>query len=192
MSLVKIHSTNLDRKIAREIAAHTNHRAERAAEVLTWGADEKVLTAAIAVAWLCCRQADPATKRVSDHIFAANALATVLPHLLKGLIDQERPDGKAFARNLRGIPLSGKKYDAFPSGHAVHVGALVSAATLLPARWRNLIWITGGALVATRVVLLAHWASDVVVGLAIGTALERLLRPFTKPTRCSGRKDKHG
>jgi len=50
--------------------------------------------------------------------------------------------------------------------------------TFAPPRWRNLIWATGAALVATRVVLLAHWASDVASGLAIGIGLDRLMRRF--------------
>jgi hypothetical protein len=33
--------------------------------------------------------------------------------------------------------------------------------------------------VASRVVLLAHWTSDVIAGLAIGAATERLLRRLT-------------
>jgi membrane-associated phospholipid phosphatase len=37
----------------------------------------------------------------------------------------------------------------------------------------------GAGLVLTRVVLLAHWASDVVAGLALGALVERLLRPLT-------------
>jgi hypothetical protein len=31
----------------------------------------------------------------------------------------------------------------------------------------------------TRVVILAHWVSDVVVGFALGAELERLLRLWT-------------
>jgi hypothetical protein len=50
--------------------------------------------------------------------------------------------------HLRGVPLSGKADDAFPSGHALHIGALAAAATLLPTPWRNLIWTAGAAVVA--------------------------------------------
>src|SRR6185369_510445 len=42
------------------------------------------------------------------------------------------------------------------------------------ANQRNTIWAVGGGLVLTRIVLLAHWTSDVVAGLAVGAALERL------------------
>jgi membrane-associated phospholipid phosphatase len=31
----------------------------------------------------------------------------------------------------------------------------------------------------TRIVLLAHWVSDVAIGLAVGAIAERLLRPLT-------------
>ena len=81
--------------------------------------------------------------------------------------------------HLHGVPFSGKPLDAFPSGHAIHVGALASAATVLPPAKRNLVWSIGAGLVLTRIVLLAHWTSDVIAGLAIGAAVERLLRHWT-------------
>jgi undecaprenyl-diphosphatase len=77
------------------------------------------------------------------------------------------------------VPLSGKALDAFPSGHAIHVGALASAVAELPPRQRNAAWSIVAILVATLVVLLAHWVSDVAAGLVIGAALERALRLFT-------------
>jgi membrane-associated phospholipid phosphatase len=76
-------------------------------------------------------------------------------------------------------PAIRKRLDAFPSGHAVHIGALASAATVLPPTQRNAVWAIGGGLVLTRIVVLAHWTSDVVAGLAVGVALERLLRLVT-------------
>jgi membrane-associated phospholipid phosphatase len=105
--------------------------------------------------------------------------AAALPHLLKLEFNQRRPDRVIVRGHLHGVPFSGKPLDAFPSGHAMHIGALASAATQLRPAQRNIVWLTGAALVATRVVLLAHWASDVAAGLAIGAGLERLLRPVT-------------
>jgi membrane-associated phospholipid phosphatase len=95
------------------------------------------------------------------------------------VFDQERPDRTTVRGHWRGIPLSGKRLDSFPSGHAVHIGALASAASVLPEKPRNLVWGIGVTLVLTRIVLLAHWASDVAAGLAIGTVTERLLRHVT-------------
>jgi len=75
--------------------------------------------------------------------------------------------------------LSGQARDAFPSGHAVHMGALASAAGLLPKTPRRLLRTVAIALSLTRIAVLAHWASDVVAGFALGAAVERLLRPWT-------------
>jgi membrane-associated phospholipid phosphatase len=179
VALVTIKPTKVDLCVAQFIASYTNRKAEGVAKVLTWGADEKALMAATAFAWLVCRNGLRSDSATSRHVFIATAVSTVLPHLLKRLIDQERPDRLTVAGHRRGIPISGKKYDAFPSGHAVHIGALASAATLLPRRWRNAAWLAGGVLACTRVILLAHWLSDVAAGLAIGCVLERAVRPLT-------------
>jgi undecaprenyl-diphosphatase len=112
--------------------------------------------------------------------------SAVLPHILKAFIDQQRPDRRTVRGHWRGVPFSGKSEDAFPSGHALHVGALASAATLLPPKIRNLVWSAGALLVGTRVVLLAHWFTDVLAGLGLGVVLERLIRLATKPIPIRG------
>jgi hypothetical protein len=71
------------------------------------------------------------------------AAAAVLPHLLKRLIDQERPDRSVVHGRRHGIPRSGKPYDAFPSGHAVHVGAVASAVSWARPRWAPVAWGAG-------------------------------------------------
>lgn len=179
MAPLTIRPTRADVSLANAIAAHTGPRMEAAAQILTWGADEHVLCALAAGLWLYCRDKSAADRRVSDHILLTTVVASALPHVLKSVFDQERPDRTTVRGHWRGIPFSGNRLDAFPSGHAVHVGALASAATTLPPRQRNVIWSIGAALVATRIVLLAHWASDVAVGLAVGALTERLLRFVT-------------
>ncbi|MBM7488694.1 membrane-associated phospholipid phosphatase [Bradyrhizobium canariense] len=59
------------------------------------------------------------------------------------------------------------------------MGALASAAGLLPKTPRRLVRAIAVALSLTRIAVLAHWASDVVAGFALGAAVERLLRPWT-------------
>lgn len=78
-----------------------------------------------------------------------------------------------FMRGLRG----GSDYQSFPSGHAVMAFAAAAAVTGETARW----WpnatpyigtvLYGGATLAgaSRLYDRKHWASDVVVGAAIGT-----------------------
>lgn len=175
----RISPTQADVEIANAVSDHTNLQVEQAATMLTWGADEHVLLAAAAGWWLHCRRAAPRQRRISNHILIAMLTVSVLPHLLKSIFDQQRPDRLTVRGHLHGVPISGKPRDAFPSGHAMHVGALASAATVLPPAKRNIVWAFGAGLALTRIVLLAHWASVVVAGLALGAITERLLRPFT-------------
>jgi membrane-associated phospholipid phosphatase len=181
MALLTVHPTRLDEEIAREVASHTDHRIEHGAQFLTWGADEHVLLAVAALGWILTRGAPAPERRLGNHFLACTLTTAVLPHIMKRFIDQERPDRLTIEGHLRGIPLSGKSEDAFPSGHALHIGAIASAATLLPPAIRNAIWAAGSVLVTTRIVLLAHWLTDVVAGLALGIGVERGMRFLTKP-----------
>jgi membrane-associated phospholipid phosphatase len=195
MALLTIHPTRLDQAVAREVSAHTDRRIERGAEALTWGADEHVLLALAALGWIATRTGGPRERRLGTHFLACSVTTAIVPHIMKRFIDQERPDRLTIQGHLRGIPLSGKAEDAFPSGHALHVGALASAATLLPAKFQNVVWAAGAVLVSTRVILLAHWLTDVVVGLGLGWGLERAIRHLTKPgalRSSTGRGAAHG
>ena len=195
MALFRVRPTLADIEIADAIARHASPGVEATAQILSLGADEHVLCALAVGWWLYCRSGSTHARRDSGHILLTTLAVTLLPHLLKKVFDQERPDRRTWIGHLRGVPFSGKALDAFPSGHAVHVGALASAASVLPPAKRNLVWSVGAGLALTRIVLLAHWTSDVIVGLAIGAAVERLLRRWTgfglpteAPTR-SGRRN---
>ena len=179
MALVTIRPTAADILIANGISAHTGPRTEKIAKAATWGADEHVLCTLALGWWLYTRNRSAIQRRTGDHILLTTIVASALPHGLKTVFDQERPDRLTVRGHWRGIPFSGKPMDAFPSGHAVHIGALASAASVLPAKQRLAVWSTGAALVLTRVVLLAHWTSDVTVGLVVGALVERALRPIT-------------
>ncbi len=178
MAQMTIRPTATDREIANAIAAHTTPGLERAAQLLTWGADEKMLLAAAIGAWLYAGRR-PSLRPITNHILAVSILTAALPHVLKRDIDQIRPDRLTVRGHWRGVPLSGQPRDAFPSGHALHMGALASAAGLLPRQQRRVVRALAVALSTTRVVLLAHWMSDVVAGFAAGALIERLLRPLT-------------
>jgi undecaprenyl-diphosphatase len=186
MAYISVPPTRLDKDIARGIARHTDVPVEQAAKVLTLGADGHLLIATAAIGWLLARKSDEPLRRLSTHLLVCSLSTAVLPHILKILIDQERPDRRTIGGHWRGVPFSGKPNDAFPSGHALHVGALASAATLMPPRARNLVWSAGAILVATRIVLLAHWLTDVLAGLGLGMAAERAVRWFTRPMPIHG------
>jgi len=109
--------------------------------------------------------------------------ATLVPHLLKCVVAQERPDRVEIHGDRHGIPRSGEAFDAFPSGHAVHMGALAAALSRILPKYRVLIWGASTMVALTRVVLLAHWTSDVLVGGALGVGLEQGLNAFGKAER---------
>lgn len=179
MALYRVRPTRADIEIANAVSNYANPQTEEAAGLLTWGADEHLLCALAMGWWLYCRNRSARQRRDSNHIVLTTIAVTVVPHLLKTLFDQERPDRLTVRGHLHGVPFSGNRLDAFPSGHAIHVGALASAATVLPQAQRNLVWAFGAGVVLTRIILLAHWASDVVAGLAIGAVTERWLRYWT-------------
>jgi undecaprenyl-diphosphatase len=179
MAPVTIKPTRIDIAIADEIAGQTNAGIEDAAKALTWGADEHVLVALATAGWIYSQLRRPQERPVANHILTVSLATAVLPHLLKSVFDQTRPDRLTVRGHRHGVPLSGRARDAFPSGHAVHMGALASAAGLLAPVPRRLVRSVAIGLSLTRIALLAHWASDVAAGFALGVAVERLLRPWT-------------
>src|SRR5690242_979288 len=180
MRRIEVEPIAADKVTARLIAQNTTPSVERVSRVLTWAADEHLLYALSIGLWLETRWSDSARREAADHILASVVVANLLPHLLKSVIDQRRPDRRMVHGPRRGIPRSGKADDAFPSGHAMHAGALASAVSWLYPNYKGLAWTVAGALAATRVIVLAHWLSDVAVGLAVGVAIERLMRPLTR------------
>lgn len=176
---ITVRPTAADVAIARAIARDTEPAPEEIARALTWGADEKVLLLLAAAGWLASRGRDEPLRRAGDHALLVTVLASLLPHGLKLLFNQTRPDRRTVIGHVHGISFSGKREDAFPSGHALHMGALASAVGVLPAGPRRAIRALAIGLSLTRIVVLAHWASDVVAGFALGAVLERLLRQWT-------------
>jgi membrane-associated phospholipid phosphatase len=179
MSFLTVKPTTPDVTIARAVARNTNQRVEIVARGLTWGADEKVLLILAVAGWIATRATSEPLRRAGNHALLVTVAASLLPHVLKSLFDQTRPDRKTVLAHLHGAPFSGKRKDAFPSGHALHMGALASAAGSLPAVPRRTIRTLAIGLSLTRIVVLAHWASDVAAGFVLGAVLERVLRLWT-------------
>lgn len=190
MALVTVKPTRIDIAIANEIADHTNPELEETAEALTWGADEHVLLVLAAAVWLYARNRPGEERRAANHILAVSLVAAILPHILKSAFNQVRPDRLTVQGHRHGIPFSGQARNAFPSGHAVHMGALASAAGLLPPARRRLVRAIAATLSLTRITLLAHWASDVVAGFTLGIVVERMLRPWTLAKRSGEQADR--
>lgn len=122
------------------------------------------------------------SKEMADlglHGSEAVAIGTVLITVGKGMAGRARPyqapdDPRNFKLN-RGW--KHEEYRSFPSGHAVAGFAAAAAVTAETARWwPKSKWYVGtamyggaGLIAATRMYGNKHWASDVIVGAAIGT-----------------------
>ncbi|MCP1912928.1 undecaprenyl-diphosphatase [Bradyrhizobium elkanii] len=177
--------------MAHSIARSTAPASQQVARALTWGADEKLLLVLTAVGWLASRGCGVPLRRAGNHALPVTVTASLLPHDLKLVFDQTRPDRPTVIGHMHGVPLSGKRKDAFPSGHALHMGALASAASGLPAGLRRAIRAIAVGLSLTRIAILAHWASDVVAGFALGAILERVLRLWTGYSNGISKEDDH-
>jgi membrane-associated phospholipid phosphatase len=175
-------TTKLDRRVAKAVARNASPAIEVPSRLLTWVADEHVLLAISAGLWLAAHAGANRERQQTDHLMLSVVATSILPHLLKRLIDQERPDRRVVHGRRHGIPRSGKPYDAFPSGHAMHVGAVASAVSWAFPKSAPIAWALGGLVAATRIVLLAHWMTDVLAGLTIGALVERCLRPLSGST----------
>jgi membrane-associated phospholipid phosphatase len=161
-------ATAVDRWVAKKVARYTIPAVEWPARVVTWAADEHVLGVIAGGLWLASRAGNQRERRQTDHLVLSVVVTAILP---------QRPDRCLVHGPRRGIPRSGKPYDAFPSGHAMHVGAVASAISWAYPKSAPVAWGLGGLIAATRVIILAHWTTDVLAGLAMGALVERCLRP---------------
>ncbi|MCO5129317.1 MAG: phosphatase PAP2 family protein [Xanthobacteraceae bacterium] len=102
-------------------------------------------------------------------LFIAVAVPVLAGDVLKGVIGRGRPfvGGHANPFNYSHFAWT-EAYASLPSGHAMTSAALAFAAASL---WPRLRWWMAGyviAILATRLVLLAHHPSDVVAGALVG------------------------
>jgi membrane-associated phospholipid phosphatase len=181
-----IPATRFDRHVAAAIEQHASPELERPAKVATVLADERALLVLVAGIWLISRAGTVQRRREGNHLVANVAVVNVLSRTLKRVFAQERPDRTMVHGRRQGIPKSGEASSAFPSGHAMYVGAVSSALARFFPSAAPLIWAAGSVVAATRVLLLAHWASDVAVGAASGIGIERLLWSLGRSLRRHG------
>lgn len=94
MALVKVRPTKPDVLIARTVARNTNHRAEVISRGLTWGADEKILLLLATGGWVATRGRSQQLQRAGNHALLVAVTASLMPHAMKSIFDQTRPDRK--------------------------------------------------------------------------------------------------
>jgi len=99
-------------------------------------------------------------------LFVAIAIPGILNNILKRLIGRARPSqlGPFFYE-----PLAWRAaFEGMPSGHATTAFSVLVAFGAMFPRLRWLFWIYALAIAASRVVVGAHYPSDVLAGAALG------------------------
>jgi undecaprenyl-diphosphatase len=150
---------------------------------MTWLADEKILLGVVGLFWLAAhvRPQEEEVRHEANRMLLSVAIAGLLPDLFKYLVNRKRPDRALVHGPRHGIPRSGNAWDSFPSGHALHLGAIAGPLSrLMPKRLKPYVWAGLLGLASTRIMLLAHYASDVVAGLALGAGLGKAVRKITE------------
>lgn len=112
----------------------------------------------------------------TEALFIGEGVASLIKGLVgraRPLVDVKNPDDYQLLRGFRGDD----KFRSFPSGHTVAGFAAAAAVSAETSRWwPNSVWYIGpvmyggAALVGwSRMYNNRHWASDVIMGAAIGT-----------------------
>lgn len=104
------------------------------------------------------------------YVFLAVALSGLAANLLKRAIGRVRPHFFEQEGIFSFSPFAGNSaYESFPSGHATTAAALFVALSFLAPQLRIPLLITGIWIGLARVIVGAHYPSDVIAGLALGS-----------------------
>ncbi|MEA2935593.1 MAG: hypothetical protein QOD74_2239 [Variibacter sp.] len=181
-----------DVAIAKRSAALASPSQQTILRNVTKGADENPMMIAVAAVWLGSRfSRNDQFRRDADQLLCVGVVSTALPHVLKRVFRRQRPD-RSYLHLANGIRRSGNAWDSFPSGHAVHVGAVArSVSRMLPRAARPLLWPGLAGLVGTRLLVLAHYPTDVLAGLGVGFVIDGMVAHALTLVRGAGRSSSH-
>jgi membrane-associated phospholipid phosphatase len=108
---------------------------------------------------------------LAAYIFFAIAGSGILVNILKQIIGRGRPPTFDEHGALALHPFEFvHRFQSFPSGHATTAGALIAIGFLVFPRWRIGFLLFGLLMSASRVVVAAHYPSDILAGLIFGYA----------------------
>ncbi|MCL6709053.1 phosphatase PAP2 family protein [Pseudomonas sp. R2.Fl] len=106
---------------------------------------------------------------ISAYVFLAIALSGLSVNLLKRIVGRARPTNFEEWGTFGFFPLAGNsRFESFPSGHSTTIGALFMALALLAPGYRMPLAVMAVWMAMTRVMVGAHYPSDVIWGLAYG------------------------
>lgn len=116
-----------------------------------------------------CRSRAMQISWIGCYLLVTVALSGLLANLLKRMIGRARPEHFDQWGTFGFSPFAGDaSFESFPSGHATTIGAVFVAFALFFPRYGALLIAGGLWLGMTRIMVGAHYPSDVIAGLALG------------------------
>lgn len=107
--------------------------------------------------------------RLLTYFFLTITTASVLVHALKFLIGRARPELLLELGAYSLTPFTGDNlYESFPSGHSTAAGAFFGVFAMLMPRFRWVFLLLALVIGISRVIVGAHYPSDVAAGLLLG------------------------
>ncbi len=127
-------------------------------------------------------------------LFLAIALPGLVVTIVKRIVGRARPLVAGEDAFLYKFFLWRVEYASFPSGHATTAFAAAVAFGVLWPRLRPLLWTYAIVIAFSRVVVTAHYPSDVVAGAIAGAVGALLVRDWLAARRLgfSVRRRRHG
>jgi membrane-associated phospholipid phosphatase len=117
------------------------------------------------------------TGQTAGFVFLTTACAGIAGSLIKNIIGRARPK---FFETLGPLDFRPFAFEAdhagFPSGHATTIFALAAALAMLWPGARVPLLVAGAWIAASRALIGAHYAADVLAGMALGCAVAWLAR----------------
>jgi membrane-associated phospholipid phosphatase len=111
-----------------------------------------------------------------EFIFVAIALPGLVVTVVKRLIGRVRP---SVVGPFAYVPFSWRPdYASMPSGHATTAFAVAVALGALWPRARALLWLYAIVIAASRVIIAAHYPSDVIAGACVGGFAALIVRNY--------------
>jgi membrane-associated phospholipid phosphatase len=111
-----------------------------------------------------------------EFIFVAIALPGLVVTVVKRLIGRVRP---SIVGPFAYVPFSWRPdYASMPSGHATTAFAVAVALGALWPRARPLLWLYAIVIAASRVIIAAHYPSDVIAGACVGGFAALIVRNY--------------
>lgn len=118
----------------------------------------------------------PEWANISGFLFASVAISGIVGDIIKVIAGRYRPS-ELFEHGEYGFTFFHihRAMTSFPSGHTVTVFSLAMAVTYFWPKWSLLVWICALLIGISRVVINAHYPSDIIAGVFIGVFSTLLL-----------------